>query len=98
MLYVLNDTSLEVNNYFLESFRLFRGFFTFELKIMHFLLMIKPYFKVRVTGFMLSDYVLNNTSLESLFHVLFVGTKIVIIKTTFVVKSAEKLLCHGGTS
>ena len=43
-------------------------------------------------------YVLNDTSLESLFHVLFVGTKIVIIKTTFVVKSAEKLLCHGGTS
>ena len=43
-------------------------------------------------------YVLNDTSLESLFHVLFVGTKIVIIKTIFVVKSAEKLLCHGGTS
>ena len=37
-------------------------------------------------------YVLNDTSLEFSMHVLFVGTKIVIIKNIFVVKSAEKLL------
>ena len=59
---------------------------------MHFYPMIKSNFKVQVTDFILNDYVLNDKSLESIFHVLSDGIKIVTIKNTFVVKSAEKLL------
>ena len=58
---------------------------------MHFPLMIKPYFQVRVNDFIQHDYVLNDISSESLLHVLFAGIKIVMIKSTFNVKSAKKL-------
>ena len=47
---------------------------------------------MRVSGAMVVWYVLNDKSLESIFHVLSDGIKIVTIKNTFVVKSAEKLL------
>ena len=47
------------------------------------MLSVKPHTKIRLTDFIMSDYVLNDTSLESLFHVLFVSVKIVVIKNTF---------------
>ena len=46
--------------------------------------MIKPYFQVRATDFILNDYILNDTSLASSFHVLVAGNKIVMIESTFV--------------
>ena len=47
---------------------------------------------------MMVRYVSNDTFLESSFHVLFVGIKIVMTKNTFVVKSAKKLLSRDEIS